>query len=95
MKIKPKHLPEFETLDEMVEFFDTQDLGDYIDQMPEVEFEVDIKRRVYTITLDSDLAEKLTEIARSRQVSSEDLVNTWVREKLRNTETHRGFTEIR
>ncbi len=61
MKIKPKHLPEFETLDEMVEFFDTQDLGDYIDQMPEVEFEVDIKRRVYTITLDSDLAEKLTE----------------------------------
>lgn len=77
-----KSFPEFETIDEMVEFFDNQDLGDYIDQMPEVDFEVDIKRRVYTITLDIDLAEKLTEIARSRQISSEELVNSWIREKV-------------
>lgn len=77
-----KRFPKFETIDEMVEFFDNQDLGDYIDQMPEVDFEVDIKRRVYTIILDIDLAETLTEIARSRQISSEELVNTWVREKV-------------
>lgn len=77
-----KNFPKFETIDEMVEFFDNQDLGDYIDQMPEVDFEVGIKRRVYTITLDIDLAEKLTEIARSRQISSEELVNTWIREKV-------------
>jgi hypothetical protein len=77
-----KHFPKFETIDEMVKFFDNQDLGDYIDQMPEVDFEVDIKRRVYTIILDIDLAETLTEIARSRQISSEELVNTWVREKV-------------
>jgi hypothetical protein len=77
-----KRFPKFETIDEMVKFFDNQDLGDYIDQMPEVDFEVDIKRRVYTITLDIDLAETLTEIARSRQISSEELVNTWVREKV-------------
>jgi len=77
-----KRFPKFETIDEMVEFFDNQDLGDYIGQMPKVDFEVDIKRRVYTITLDIDLAETLTEIARSRQISSEELVNTWVREKV-------------
>lgn len=79
---KAKSFPEFETIDEMVEFFDSQDLGDYIDEMPEADFEVDIKRRVYTITLDIDLAEKLIEIARSRQISSEELVNSWVREKV-------------
>ena len=79
---KTKRFPEFETIDEMVEFFDTQDLGDYIDQMPEVDFAVDLKRRVYTVTLELDLAEKLTEIAKSRQISSEELVNSWVREKV-------------
>ena len=82
-----KRFPEFETIDEMVEFFDNQDLGDYIDQMPEVDFEVDLKRRVYTVTLEIDLAEKLTEIARSKQISSEELVNSWVREKVLEHET--------
>ncbi len=82
-----KRFPKFETIDEMVKFFDNQDLGDYIDQMLEVDFEVDIKRRVYTITLDIDLAETLTEIARSRQISSEELVNTWVREKVLEQKT--------
>jgi hypothetical protein len=77
-----KRLPNFESLDDMVGFFDNQDWGDYLNQMPEVDFEVDIKRRVYAITLDIELADKLTEIARSKQISSEELVNTWVREKV-------------
>jgi hypothetical protein len=50
--------------------------------MPEVEFEVDIKRRVYFVTLELDLADKLTEIANSKQLSSEALVNRWIREKI-------------
>ncbi len=77
-----KRLPDFESIDEMVEFFDNQDLGDYLDQMPEVDFEVDIKRRVFAIALEIELADKLTKIAESRHVSSEELVNTWVREKV-------------
>ena len=46
-----KSLPHFDSLDELVEFFDNHDLGEYLDQMPEVDFEVDIKREVYLITL--------------------------------------------
>lgn len=38
-------MPHFASLDELVEFFDTHDLGEYWDQMPEAHFEVDIKRR--------------------------------------------------
>ncbi|MGQ9630092.1 MAG: hypothetical protein ACUVXI_07215 [bacterium] len=38
-----KNLPHFGSLDELVEFFDSHDLGEYWDQMPEVDFEVDIK----------------------------------------------------
>lgn len=77
-----KHLPHFKSLDEMVEFFDTQDMGDYFDQMPEVEMEIELKQRRYLITLEIELADKLTEIAQSKQISSEELVTLWVREKI-------------
>ncbi len=33
-------LPRFDNLDQLVEFFDTHDMGDYAAQMPEVQFEV-------------------------------------------------------
>ena len=79
---KTKHLPDFDSLDDMVEFFDTQDMGAYLDQMPEVEMEIDLKRRRYIITLEIELADKLTEIAESKQLSSEELVTLWVQEKL-------------
>lgn len=69
------------SLDQLVEFFDSHDLGEYLDQMPEANFEVDIKRKVL-IALDAELADKLSEIARSRQTSPEALINAWVREKV-------------
>jgi len=59
----------FRSLDELVEFFDSHDLGEYWDQMPEVDFEVDIKRKKYLFALDAELASKLTEIAKSRRLS--------------------------
>ena len=66
--------------EELVDHFDTHDWGDYLEQMPEAEFEVDIGQRVHLVALDADLADRLTEIARTRRTSSEALVNTWVRE---------------
>ena len=65
-----------------MESFDTQDWGDYLSQMPEVNFEVYIKRKVHLFTLDAELASKLTAIAKSRKVSSQILINTWLREKI-------------
>ena len=40
------------------------------------------KELIYLFTLDAELASKLTEIAKSRQVSSESLINAWLREKI-------------
>jgi hypothetical protein len=77
-----KSLPQFGSLDELVEHFDAHDWGDYLDQMPQADFEVDIEQRVHLVALDADLANKLTEIARTRRTSSEALVNTWVRERV-------------
>ena len=81
-KSEAKNLPEFKSIDELVDFFDSHDLGEYLDQMPEVDFEVDIKRKLHLIVLDAELADKLTKFARSRQTSPKALVNAWVREKI-------------
>lgn len=81
-KNKSKTLPGFETLNEVVDFFDTHDLGEYWDEMPESNFEVDLKKRTHLFSIDSDLAVRLTEIAKSRQVASQVLVNDWLKEKI-------------
>ncbi len=79
---KSKGVPSFGSLDELADFFDTHDMGDYWDQMPEAEFEVDISRRTHLFALDQDLVDEVADIAKLRKTSSERLVNAWVREKV-------------
>ena len=46
-------MPRFQSLDELVKFFDTHDLGDYWEQMPEAHFEVDVTRmRAFTTVVE-------------------------------------------
>lgn len=79
---KSKTLPEFESLDELVKFFDTHDMGDYWEQMPEASFDINIKRRKHLVAIDEEIVPKPNEIAKSRKVSAEKLINTWLKEKL-------------
>ena len=81
-KTKSKNIPRSRPLDELVEFFDTQDMGDYLKDMPEAKFDVNIKRRTHLFALDAELASKLTEIAKSKQTSAESLINAWLKEKI-------------
>ncbi len=81
-KNKGTGLPKFDSLDNLVDFFDTHDLGDYLEEMPETNFDVNIKRRTHVIALDEDLAKTLTQIAKSKRISSRTLVNRWLREKV-------------
>ncbi|HEX9732058.1 MAG TPA: CopG family antitoxin [Thermoanaerobaculia bacterium] len=70
------------SIDELVEFFDTHDMGTYWDEMPEVHFDVDVKRRAHLVAVDDDLVDKIAKVARTKHVSSEALVNVLLREKL-------------
>jgi len=81
-KSKTKAMPRFRSLDRLVQFFESYDMGDYWDQMPEAQFEVNIKKRAHLIAIDPGLSEKLTRIARSKRMSSEKLVNSWLRERI-------------
>ena len=79
---KVKKMPRFKSLDSLVEFFDTHDLGEYRDEMPQVQFDVDIKRRRHLFTLEDELADRLTKIAKTKKISSSALINSWLREKV-------------
>jgi hypothetical protein len=81
-KSKSKTLPEFKSLNELVEFFDTHDLGEYWEKMPESNFEVDLKKKTHIFSIDNKLADRLTEIAKSKHISSQTLVNDWLKEKI-------------
>jgi hypothetical protein len=82
IKNKSKRLPGFKSLTKLVDFFDTHDLGDYWEQLPEINFEVDLRKRTHLFSLDSELATRLTEIAKSRKISSQSILNNWLKEKI-------------
>jgi hypothetical protein len=79
---KSKKLPQFNSNQELVEFFDTHDMGEYESELPEVYFDVDIKRNHYLVSVDGHLMNKLLEVAKGQQVSVEMLVDSWLKEKL-------------
>ena len=81
-KSKSKKLPKFSSLDDVVEFVDTHDMGDYWDQLPEAHFDVDLKRNVQLVPIDSKLAGQIQQVARSKHTSTEALINSWLREKV-------------
>ncbi len=76
---------EFHTLSELQDFWDTHSLADYDDLLRDVEFEVDIRRRSYSIALEPDLAKKIAARSYARGVSMETLINLWLSEKVLET----------
>ena len=70
-------------LNALIEFFETHDMGEYWEQMAEAQFEIDIKKRTHLVAIDEDVADQITAIAKSRKTSSEALINTWLKEKIR------------
>lgn len=79
---KEKQLPKFDSLEELTDFFDENDLGEYLDAMPEAEFDVELEHRRHYVAVDDDVAERLTEISKTEHLPSGAIVNSWLREKL-------------
>ncbi len=79
MQENSKSLASFESLDVLTEFFDRNDMGDYLDAMPEVGFEVNLKRRMHYVAVDEEIAGQISEY---EHVSSGAIVNSWLREKI-------------
>jgi hypothetical protein len=80
---RSKTLHRSKSVKELVDFFETHDMGDYWGQMPEVYFDVNIKKRRHLVALEGEVVDKLAKIAKSKRVSSESLINTWLKDGIR------------
>ena len=76
------NLPPHKTLEELVDFFDNNDLGDYLEQMPEAYFDMQLRGNTYLVALEEEVNAKLGEIATAEHVPAEVLVNAWLKEKI-------------
>jgi hypothetical protein len=77
-----QQFPSFASLDELVEFFDTHDMGEYEGDLPEAHFEVDVQRKTHLIAIDEETNSRLAEIAERERTPAESLVNSWLKEKI-------------
>jgi len=82
VKNKVKSLPGQKTVEDLVEFFDKHDMGDYWDRLPKAEFDVNIKTRKHLVAIDEKIIPRINQIAKSKKVTSAKLINTWLREKI-------------
>jgi hypothetical protein len=74
---------EFETFEELAEFWDTHDLTDYEESLNPVSLEVVSEpTHEYVITLSSSLNTVMREAQKKEGVSVNTLVNLWIQEKL-------------
>ena len=66
---KSQSLPKWRSLDELVDYFDTHDMGEHLEQMPEVDMEVDIKRKRHLVAIDDDILAEVAKAAKKKSVS--------------------------
>lgn len=76
-------LPQFDTLDELVEFWETHDFTDYLDEMEEVDLDtLPVETAALQIMLDPEPLTKLTQMARQKGVTPSTLAQAWIKERL-------------
>ena len=77
-----KKIPDFKSLEEAADYWDTHSFAEYIEDTEPVEIEVNLKARKVYLEIDNDLSEKLRKISRKKKKSYVNLINSWIREKI-------------
>lgn len=77
-----KKLPNFNSLTELVNFFDKNDMGDYLKYLPEVSLDINIKNKKHIFKVDNTIITKINKIAKSKKIPTEILINKWLKEKV-------------
>ena len=84
MKNKPATMPEsFADISQAGAYWDDHDLSDHWSSTTAVDFDVAIVSQQRYIAIEQALLAKLTQHARDTGVSTRELVNHWIAEKLR------------
>ncbi len=64
----------------MADFWDNHSLADYDEQTYEVEMTFDPAARRSTVNIEPELMADILQVARERKVSSQTLINVWLRQ---------------
>jgi len=65
----------FNSISEAAGFWDNHDSADYDEAMQDAEFDVDIKRHIYLVSIAGNILTVLQKKAKSEGISTETLVN--------------------
>jgi hypothetical protein len=81
-KIKKTISEEFSSIKEAADFWDTHDLTDFWEDTKEIKCDSRVPSVPRYIPLEKEIAEKIVKISRQQHISSETLVNLWIKERL-------------
>lgn len=80
-------IPEMSSYEEIGAFWDTHSLADYWEETEEANFELAANaRRRYLVALDPQLLQRAQQLAQSRGLSTESLVNLLLEQRLQQLE---------
>jgi hypothetical protein len=91
-KVKSR-IPDFATIEEMAEFWDTHDASEYQDELEPVEFEIAKPLKstwMLSIRLDKETFDALREIAKPKGLGASTLARMWILEELARVRTNEG-----
>ena len=88
MRKKKSKLPDFDkmTYEEEARWWDTHDLGDFWDELEDVDIVFELKKprsETLIVRLQKDFKDRLERVARSRGLNMSTLARMWLIEKLR------------
>ena len=80
--MKKSKLPKTDSIQELAEFWETHDLTDFEEELEEVAEPVFVRDSAIKVHLESREAEAVQQMAQAKGVSGEELIRTWVLQKL-------------
>jgi len=84
---RQSRIPEFDSLEEEIEFWDTHDLGEFEDELEPVELEIGTPfYHSISVRLERDAFRRLLALARRQDTSMFELAQQWVLEGLARAE---------
>ncbi len=91
--MKKSKLPQTDSIHELAEFWDTDDVTDFDDELEEVAEPVFVRHATIKVPLESREVEAVEQVAEAEGMSREELIRAWVLEKLarrNNARRNRG-----
>lgn len=77
-----KKIPDFRSLEEASDYWDTHSFADKFEDTEPIKIEVCLPKRRIMLEINPELGMKLNNIARKKKQSCEKLINSWIKEKI-------------